>query len=52
MIIGSVKADDAKTLALLHENLFGENHFIASFSVSMRIKYIDFFQGITELVTM
>ena len=43
MVIRSVKADDAKTFTLLHENVFGENQFITSFSVPMLIKYIDFF---------
>ncbi len=41
MIISNAKIEDAKTLALLHKQVFGEIHFTSSFSIGLLTKYFE-----------
>ena len=41
MVISNAIIEDAKTLALLHKQVFGKIHFTTSFSISLLTKYFE-----------
>ena len=41
MVINNAKIENAKSLAVLHKQVFGKIHFTSSFSVSLLTKYFE-----------